>query len=301
MPELPDVVVYVERLRALLVGQPLEKVRLKSVFVVRSVAPPPQSAVGRTVVGVDRLGKRIVITYERNLNWVLHLMIAGRLRWRKRGAGLPGRAGLAAFDFPNGTLVWTEASKQKRASLHVVEGDVSAHDPGGLEVLDCTTAEFAKRLRSANHTLKRALTSPRLFSGIGNAYSDEILHHARLSPLTWTSRLDDDEIARLHESTRHVLETWTRRFREEVGDGFPDKVTAFRDGMAVHGRFRQPCPVCGAPVQRIVRGENEINYCPTCQTGGKIYADRALSKLLGKDWPRTVEEWEELHRGPADA
>ncbi|MHC4938418.1 MAG: DNA-formamidopyrimidine glycosylase family protein [Planctomycetota bacterium] len=292
MPELPDVVIYVERLRALLIGQPLEKVRLKSIFLVRSVSPPVTDAVGREVTAVERIGKRIAIGFD-DLWFVLHLMIAGRLRWRKKGSGLPGRAGLAAFDFPHGSLIWTEASKQKRAALYVTD-DPHAFDPGGLEVFDCTVEQFAERLRSENHTLKRSLTSPRLFSGIGNAYSDEILHHARLSPLTWTSRLNDEEIARLLESTRAVLQLWTDRFRDEVGDGFPDKVTAFRPEMAVHGKFREACPDCGSPVQRIVKGENETNYCPTCQTGGKIYADRALSKLLGKDWPRTVEEWEEL-------
>ena len=294
MPELPDVVIYTERLRAFLIGQPLEKVRLKSIFVVRSVSPPVNSAEGRLVSSVERIGKRIAIGFEGGLWFVLHLMIAGRLRWRKRGSGLPGRAGLAAFDFPHGSLIWTEASKQKRASLHVAH-DPAEFDPGGLEVFDCTQDEFAERLRCENHTLKRSLTSPRLFSGIGSAYSDEILHHARLSPLTWTSRLTDEEIERLFTSTREVLELWTGRFREEIGEGFPDRVTAFREGMAVHGRFREPCPECGSPVQRIVRGDNETNYCPGCQTGGKIYADRALSKLLGKDWPRTVEEWEELH------
>ncbi|MEM8884476.1 MAG: DNA-formamidopyrimidine glycosylase family protein [Planctomycetota bacterium] len=296
MPEWPDVVVYVERMRAYLVGEPLEKVRLKSVFLVRSVSPPVTAAEGCRVVGVERSGKRILVEFDDELFYVIHLMIAGRLRWRKRGAGLPGRAGLAAFDFPKGSLVWTEAAQRKRASMHVVEGraGLAAFDRGGLEVFDCTLEEFAARLRSENHTLKRSLTSPRLFSGIGNAYSDEILHHARLSPLTWTSRLDDEEIERLLASTRTVLELWAERSREEVGEKFPDKVTAFRDGMAVHGRFREPCPDCGTPVQRIVKGENETNYCPTCQTGGKVYADRALSKLLGKDWPKSVEEWEEL-------
>jgi len=297
MPEFPDVVVYMERLRAFLIGRPLEKVRLKSVFLVRTVSPPVEAAEGRAVTAVDRMGKRIVLGFEGDLHFVIHLMIAGRLRWRKRGAGLPGRAGLAAFDFPHGTIVWTEASKRKRASLHVVEGDPSALDPGGLEILDCTREQFAERLQRENHTLKRSLTSPRLFSGIGNAYSDEILHHARLSPLVWTSRLSGEEIDRLLASARYVLTHWTGRFRDEVGDGFPDKVTAFREGMAVHGRYRRPCPDCGSPVQRIARGEHETNYCPTCQTGGRIYADRALSKLLGKDWPRTVEEWEELHGG----
>ncbi|MHC4953401.1 MAG: DNA-formamidopyrimidine glycosylase family protein [Planctomycetota bacterium] len=296
MPELPDVTIYVERMRALLVGEPLERVRLKSVFVVRSVAPPVTDAEGKRVETVERLGKRIVVGLEDELYLVFHLMISGRLRWRKRGAGFPGRMGLAAFDFPKGTLLFTEAARRKRASLHVVQcaAALKEFDPGGLDVFDATEADFAERLRSANHTLKRALTSPRLLSGIGNAYSDEILHHARLSPLKWTSRLTDDEIARLHASTRAVLTLWTDRFREEIGDGFPDKVTAFREGMAVHGRYREPCPDCGAPVQRIVRGDHETNYCPTCQTEGKVYADRALSKLLGKDWPKTVEEWEEL-------
>ena len=296
MPELPDVVIYVERLRAFTVGQPLEAVRLKSVFVVRSVDPPVNAAIGRRVVAVQRMGKRIVIEFEDDLFFVFHLMITGRLRWRKRGAGLPGRAGLAAFDFPDGSLMFTEQARRKRASLHAVRGRaaLAEFDPGGLEVLDATPEEFAERMRSRNHTLKRALTSPRLLSGIGNAYSDEILHHARISPLKWTSRLTDDEMERLFASTREVLTLWTNRSREEVGERFPDKVTAFRDGMAVHGRFREPCPVCDSPVQRIVRGDHETNYCPTCQTGGKVYADNALSRLLGKDWPKTIEEWEEL-------
>jgi len=296
MPELPDVVIYVERLRAFTVGQPLEAVRLKSVFLVRSVEPPISDAVGRKVESVERIGKRIALGFEGDLFYVFHLMITGRLRWRKCGAGLPGRAGLAAFDFPHGSLMLTEQAKRKRASLHAVQGReaLAVFDPGGLEVFDATQEEFVDRLRSANHTLKRALTSPRLLSGIGNAYSDEILHHARISPLKWTSRLTDEEMARLFASTREILTRWTDRTREEVGDKFPDKVTAFREGMAVHGRYRDPCPDCGTPVQRIVRGDHETNYCPACQTDGKVYADNALSKLLGKDWPRTVEEWEEL-------
>ena len=288
--------IYVERLRAFTVGQPLEAVRLKSVFLVRSVEPPISDAVGRKVESVERIGKRIALGFEGDLFYVFHLMITGRLRWRKRGAGLPGRAGLAAFDFPHGSLMLTEQAKRKRASLHAVQGReaLAVFDPGGLEVFDATQEEFVDRLRSANHTLKRALTSPRLLSGIGNAYSDEILHHARISPLKWTSRLTDEEMARLFASTREILTRWTDRTREEVGDKFPDKVTAFREGMAVHGRYREPCPDCCTPVQRIVRGDHETNYCPACQTDGKVYADNALSKLLGKDWPRTVEEWEEL-------
>jgi len=289
-------VIYVERLRAFTVGQPLEAVRLKSVFLVRSVEPPITDAVGRKVESVERIGKRIALGFEGDLFYVFHLMITGRLRWRKRGAGLPGRAGLAAFDFPHGSLMLTEQAKRKRASLHAVRGReaLAEFDPGGLEVFDATPGQFADRLRSANHTLKRALTSPRLLSGIGNAYSDEILHHARISPLKWTSRVTDEEMARLFTSTCEILTRWTDRTREEVGDKFPDKVTAFRKGMAVHGRYREPCPDCGTPVQRIVRGDHETNYCPACQTDGKVYADNALSKLLGKDWPRTIEEWEEL-------
>jgi len=296
MPELPDVQIYVERMRAFVVGETLERVRIKSVFLLRSVEPPVAAVEGQPVVSVDSIGKRIVIGFPDELYLVLHLMITGRLRWRKPGAGLPGRAGLAAFDFAGGTLMLTEQARRKRASLHVVSGKDSLRefDRGGLDVMGCGEEAFAERLRSANHTIKRALTSPRLLSGIGNAYSDEILHHARLSPLKWTSRLTDDEMARLYASTREVLNLWIERSRNEVGEKFPDKVTAFREGMAVHGRYREPCPVCETPVQRIVRGDHETNYCPTCQTDGKVYADRALSKLLGKDWPKTIEEWEEL-------
>jgi len=296
MPELPDIQVYVERMRAFLVGEVLEKTRIKSVFLVRSVDPPVTAAEGQRVESVDSIGKRIVIAFPDELYFVIHLMITGRLRWRKPGAGLPGRAGLAAFDFATGTLIFTEQARRKRASLHVVSGkdNLREFDKGGLDVLTASEEAFAERLRSANHTIKRALTSPRLLSGIGNAYSDEILHHARMSPLKWTSRLTDEEMARLFASAQEVLVLWTARFREEVGDGFPEKVTAFREGMAVHGRYREPCPDCGTPVQRIVRGDHETNYCPGCQTDGKVYADRALSKLLGKDWPKTIEEWEEL-------
>jgi formamidopyrimidine-DNA glycosylase len=302
MPELPDVQIYVERLRAFTVGHVLETVRFQSAFLVRTVEPPPSAAEGRVVDAVERIGKRLVIRFEGDLHFVLHLMIAGRLRWRKRGAGLPGRMGLAAFDFAHGTLVLTEASRQKRASLHVVQGaeSVRAFDRGGLELLDCTAADLAERLRRENRTVKRALTSPSLVSAVGNAYSDEILHRARLSPLTLTQRLDDEAYERLWSSARAVLTEWTDRTRAEVGEGFPDKVTAFREQMAVHGRYRKPCPDCGSEVQRIVRGAHETNYCPTCQTDGQIYKDRALSRLLGKDWPRTLEEWED-RRNPDGA
>ena len=295
MPELPDVVVYIECLQRRIAGRPLEKVRLRSPFLVRTFEPPVTALEGKRVRGLRRLGKRIVWELEDELFMVFHLMIAGRFRWRERGAGVAGRNGLAAFDFPTGTVLMTEASAKKRASLHVVRGEagLAAHDPGGLEPLACTPAEFAARLRSENHTLKRSLTSPRLFSGIGNAFSDEILHAARLSPLQWTSRLSDEEVERLHASSIDVLDGWTRKLREEAGDGFPEKVTAFKEGMAVHGRFKQPCPRCGAPVQRIVYAANETNYCAPCQTGGKVLADRLLSQLLKGDWPRSIEEWEE--------
>ncbi len=301
MPELPDIETYLRALEPRVVGQPLEAVRLKSPFLLRSVMPPLREAEGRRVTGLRRLGKRIVFELGGELFLVLHLMIAGRLRWRKRGAKPPGRMGLAAFDFPGGTLLLTEASKKKRASLHVVAGEagLAAHDPRGLEVLASAREEFAARLRSRSHTLKRALTDPRLFSGIGNAYSDEILHRARLSPFKLTRKVDDDEVDALYAAAREVLTEWTERLVAEVGDGFPEKVTAFREGMAVHGRYRQPCPDCGAPVQRIVYAENEANYCPSCQTGGRILADRALSRLLKDDWPRTLEELEEKLPGRA--
>ena len=302
MPELPDITVYVEALRRYVCGETLTGVRIRSPFLLRTVAPPPGEVVGRTVAGVERLGKRIVLGFDGPAGecvfFVLHLMVAGRLRWRKRGAGIPGRIGLAALDFPSGTLLLTEASKRKRASLHVVAGReaLAAHDPGGLEVLDAGLDAFRERLLSENHTLKRALTSPRLLSGIGNAYSDEILHAARLSPLKWTSRLDEEEVGRLHAATVEMLTGWTDRLRLEVGDGFPERVTALRDDMAVHGRFGEPCPRCDSPVQRIVYAENETNYCATCQTNGAVLADRALSRLMRGDWPRTLEEWEERGR-----
>ncbi|MEE8525739.1 MAG: DNA-formamidopyrimidine glycosylase family protein [Thermoanaerobaculia bacterium] len=294
MPELPDAVVYVEALERHAVGRRLEKIRLTSPFLLRSYQPPISSAEGKEVVAVRRLGKRIVLGLEEDLFLVFHLMIAGRLRWRSRGAKVPGRIGLAMLDFPHGSLLVTEASKKKRASLHLVVGEdaLADHDPGGLEVLDAGADAFREALVAKNHTLKRALTDPHILSGIGNAYSDEILHRAGMSPFKQTCKLSDEELARLFDAVREVLAEWTERGRQEVGDGFPEKVTAFREGMAVHGRFRQPCPVCGTPVQRIAYADNEANYCPTCQTGGRLLADRALSRLLGKDWPRTLEELE---------
>ncbi len=289
MPELPDVVVYIEALERRLLDRRLETVRLGNPFVLRTVDPPLERAAGRRVVSLSRIGKRIAIELEGGLYLVIHLMIAGRLRWHKRGAGLPGRRGLVAFDFEHGTLLMTEAGTKKRASLHVVEGreDLERMNPGGLEVLECAPEAFRATLLRERHTLKRALTDPKLFSGIGNAYSDEILHRARLSPFLRTTGLDDDQIRRLYEATRAVLAEWTERLRREAGDGFPERVTAFREEMAVHGRFRKPCPVCGAPVQRIVYVENEANYCADCQTGGRLLADRALSRLLGSGRRRT--------------
>lgn len=295
MPELPDVVVYIEALERRILGQPLERMRIVSPFVLRSVEPPISEAEGRRVVGLRRLGKRIVWELEGELFLVIHLMVAGRLRWRPAGAKSPGRIGLAAFDFPGGTLLLTEAGSKRRASLHLVQGEVglAGFDRGGLEPLDASLEEFRARLVSESHTLKRALADPRLFSGIGNAYSDEILHRARLSPLALTRRLDEQAIVRLHGATRSVLAEWTTRLRHEAGEGFPEKVTAFREGMAVHGRFREPCPACGTPVQRIRYADNETNYCPTCQTADRLLADRGLSRLLKEDWPRSLDEMEE--------
>jgi len=300
MPELPDVTVYIERLRALIGAQRLEQVRLASPFVVRSVDPPIRELAGKRVVGVRRIGKRIALGLEDELFCVLHLMIAGRLHWKGRGAKIPGRVGLAAFDFNPGTILFTEASSKKRASIHLVRGaaSLSQFDRGGLEVLDADLTAFREALNRENHTLKRALTDPRLFSGIGNAYSDELLHRARLSPVKLTALLTQEESARLYAATRETLTEWIDRLRNEVGDGFPEKVTAFREGMAVHGRFGKPCPVCGSRVQRIVYAENETNYCPRCQTGGKLLADRALSRLLKNDWPKTAEELEERRASP---
>jgi formamidopyrimidine-DNA glycosylase len=308
VPEYPDVVVYVERLRALAVGHPLSAIRLGSPFVLRTADPPPASLHGRVLGSVERLGKRLVLGFPggggaadaEELFLVVHLMIAGRLRW-KAGKTPNHRAPdvLAVFDFPHGSVVFTEASKKKRASLHVVRGRAALadFDRGGLDPFAIDEAAFAARMRSERHTVKRSLTDPTLFSGIGNAYSDEILFHAKLSPVKLSTSLGDDELARLFASTRAVLAAWTDRFRAEVGDGFPDKVTAFRPEMAVHGKYREPCPVCGSPVQRIVHADNESNYCATCQTEGRLLADRALSRLLKDDWPRTLEELEERRRG----
>jgi formamidopyrimidine-DNA glycosylase len=302
MPELPDITVYLEALRRRIGERTLCGVRLASPFLLRSVEPPLERCCGRRVVGLRRLGKRIVIELEGDYRLVLHLMIAGRLHWKARGAKIPGRLGLAAFDFDSGTLLLTEAGRQKRASLHAVRGEeaLRAHDPGGLEVLDADPGAFDAALRREKHTLKRALTDPRLFSGIGNAYSDEILHRAGLSPFRLTDGISASESLRLFEAARAVLEEWTERLRLETGDSFPEKVTAFREGMAVHGRHGRPCPVCGSPVQRIVYSANEANYCATCQTGGRLLADRALSRLLRNDWPRTLEELESRTRSLAD-
>jgi formamidopyrimidine-DNA glycosylase len=295
MPELPDITVYLERLRPRIQGQVLQKIDIISPFLLRSVDPPPSELEGRPVNDLSRLGKRIVWELDGDRYLVLHLMIAGRLHWKPPGAKLPGKVGLAAFRFATGTLTLTEAGSKKRASLHLVRGReaLRQHDPGGLDILAADLPAFGAELTRENHTLKRALTDPRLFSGIGNAYSDEILHAARLSPLALTRRLGPEEIAGLFAATQRTLAEWTERLRRETGDGFPEKVTAFRDGMAVHGRFGQPCPVCGTAVQRIVYAENETNYCPRCQTGGKLLADRSLSRLLKDDWPRTLEELEE--------
>jgi formamidopyrimidine-DNA glycosylase len=301
MPELPDITVYVERLDALLNGQTLEKIRIASPFLLRSVTPSLDTARGRKLAGTRRIGKRIVLSLEGDLHLVLHLMIAGRLKWRPPGAKVPGRVGLAAFDFPLATLLLTEASPKKRASLRLVagEGGLLALDPGGLEAEGASPSEFRAALVRESHTLKRALTDPRLFSGIGNSYSDEILHRARLSPVQLTTRLSDEHVERLHEACRAVLSEWTERLRAETGTGFPEKVTAFREGMSVHGRFGKPCPACGAAVQRIAYADNETNYCAVCQTGGRLLSDRSLSRILREDWPRTLEELEEANEARA--
>jgi formamidopyrimidine-DNA glycosylase len=295
VPELPDVAIYVERLRAYAAGRVLQEIRLASPFLLRSVDPPIGELRGRTVEEVGRIGKRIVLSLTGDLHAVIHLMIAGRLRWHPPRAKIPGRVGLAAFDFEHGSLIFTEASKKKRASLHLVRGraGLADFDRGGLDLYGATTEELAAALRAESHTIKRSLTDPTVIDGVGNAYSDEILHRARMSPFRQTRQMSDDEISRLHAAALEVLTEWIERSRAEVGDGFPDKVTAFRPEMAVHGKFGQPCPVCGGPVQRIVHAENEANYCPACQTGGKLLADRALSRLLRDSWPRSVEELEE--------
>ena len=294
MPELPDVTVYIEALEKRITGQPLTKLRLANPFVLRTVEPAPSDLAGRHVVSLRRVGKRIVIGLEGELFIVIHLMIAGRFRWLPPNAKIPGKVGLAAFDFPNGTLVLTEAGSKRRASIHLLRGEaaVAAQDPGGIEPLEMSLDAFRAALTRERHTLKRTLTDPHVFSGIGNAYSDEILHRARLSPVQLTTNLDDEEIERLWRAVRETLIDWTDRLRRDAGDGFPEKVTAFREEMAVHGRFGQPCPVCASPVQRIVYADNETNYCARCQTGGKLLADRALSRLLKGDWPKSIEEVE---------
>jgi len=296
VPELPDVALYIEALERRILGARLVRIEIASPFVLRSVAPAPAELVGKRVTGLRRLGKRIAIGFEDELFAVLHLMIAGRLHFAERGAKRGGRRALFAFEFETGTLTLTEAGTKRRASLALVRGEaeLAQHDPGGREPLEIDAAELARILRLENHTLKRALTDPRALSGIGNAYSDEILHRARLSPVALTQRLDDGEIARLHAAMQAVLREWIERLRAQAGAAFPEKVTAFRPEMAVHGRYREPCPDCGAPVQRIVHAENETNYCARCQTGGKLLADRALSRLLKSDWPRTLEELEAL-------
>ncbi|MBW8886448.1 MAG: formamidopyrimidine-DNA glycosylase [Fibrobacteres bacterium] len=296
MPELPDITVYVERLEALVAGRTLQGMRLSSPFLLRTVDPPLDSFSGREVTGVLRRGKRIVFAFAGGSRLALHLMIAGRLHWKAAGAPVPKGNGLMAMDFAEGSLILTESGIKKRAALFAFpdQAALEAKFPVGLEPLDAGLREFAARLRLENHTLKRALTDPRLFSGIGNSYSDEILHQAKLSPVMLTGRMGDAEIAALYAATRDVLSRWTEALREETGEGFPEKVTAFRKGMAVHGRYGQPCPVCGSPVQRIRYAENETNYCPTCQTGGKLLADRALSSLLKKDWPRSLEDMEKM-------
>ncbi|MFN2635601.1 MAG: Fpg/Nei family DNA glycosylase [Gemmatimonadaceae bacterium] len=292
MPELPDITVYIEALESRVVGQTLQKLRIAKPFLLRSVDPPVSSAYGKRVTGLRRMGKRIVLELEDDLFLVIHLMIAGRLRWVPAGAKVPGKIGLAAFDFSNGTLVLTEAGSKRRASLWLVRGEKGLEQfaRGGLEVLDATLAQFKDRLLQENHTLKRSLTDPRFFSGIGNAYSDEILHRAKISPIKHTRRLSDEEIKALFNATRATLIEWTERLRRESKDDFPTKVTAFREEMAVHGKFGKPCPVCGTPVQRIRYADNETNYCPRCQTDGKLLADRALSRLLKQDWPRSIDE-----------
>jgi formamidopyrimidine-DNA glycosylase len=295
LPELPDILIYIEHLQKLLLDQKLENIRINNPFLLRTAEPPLTSLFGQTINGIERLGKRIVFVFPNELFLVLHLMIAGRLHWREPNCKIPGNVGLAAMDFNHGSLLLTEAGTTRRAAIHIFKGreNVQAFSQGGLEILDSDLDRFKGRLRSENHTLKRSLTDPRLFSGIGNSYSDEILHRARLSPLLMSGRMTDDQIEKLYNAIQQVMKEWIERLRTESGDGFPEKVTAFRPEMAVHGKFNQPCPVCGSPVQRIRYAQNETNYCPTCQTEGRVLADRSLSLLLKKDWPRTLEELEE--------
>ncbi len=299
MPELPDVTVYVEHAERRLVGRMLRGIRIASPNLLRTFDPPVGAARDREVVGVRRMGKRIVLSLAGDLHLAIHLMVSGRLHWKEPGAALPKRTGLAAFDFEHGSLTLTESSTRQRAGLHVLGGEhaLSALDPGGVDPIEGRLEDIARALAHENHTLKRSLCDPRLFSGIGNAYSDEILHAAKLSPLRLTSQLEEAEVRRLVVAMRAVLLAWTDRLRAEAGEDFPEQVTAFRDGMAVHGRFGKPCPACGSPVQRIVYAEHETNYCATCQTGGRLLADRALSRLLREDWPRTLEDLEERREG----
>ena len=298
MPELPDIELYLHALRPRVVGGRVDRVRIGNPFLVRTIDPPVSALQGEEVLAVHRRGKRVVFAFGADLFMIVHLMIAGRFRWRDPGAAIPAKVGLAAFDFPNGSLLVTEAGSKRRASIHLVRGTaaLAEHDPGGVEIFDVDLAAFAGRLTAENHTLKRALTDPHIFSGVGNAYSDEILHAARLSPMKVTASLADDEIERLFHAARETLQIWVRRLQEECGHGFPENVTAFRSAMAVHGKYRKPCPVCGEPVQRIVYASNEANYCSQCQTGGRLLSDRALSRLLGRDWPRTLEEMEARRR-----
>ncbi len=296
MPEFPDVTIYIEALNERVLNQPIQKIRIASAFVLRSFDPPIGVAEGKKILALRRLGKRVVFELEDHLFLIVHLMIAGRFHWKPRGAKIARKYGQAAFDFPNGTLLLTEAGTKKRASIHLVRGEaeLQEHDPGGLEVLDASFDSFRETLTRENHTLKRTLTDPHFFSGIGNAYSDEILHRARLSPIRMTQRMTETEIDWLYQAIRECLPEWVERLRKERRGGFPEKVTAFRPDMAVHGKYGKPCPVCGSPVQRIVHAENETNYCAKCQTGGKLLADRSLSRLLKQDWPRSLEEMEEM-------